>query len=54
MYTGPGEYFDTLNITVPNETSLCEKGVMKWLDDWIYTEYNGQEGWVCTDVLTHN
>lgn len=54
MYTGPGEYFDTLNITVSNETSLCEKGFMKGLDNWIYTEYNGQEGWVCTDVLTHN
>ncbi|WP_294754355.1 dockerin type I repeat-containing protein [uncultured Ruminococcus sp.] len=47
LYLGPEESFDCI-AAIPARTRLRELGYMKNEDNWLYTEYNGQNGWIKT------
>jgi endoglucanase len=45
LYLGPDESYDAAD-TVPADTSLNEWGFQEANDLWIFTQYNGQYGWI--------
>ena len=47
LYLGPNESYDCI-ASVPAGTRLRELGYMRNEDKWLYTEYNGQKGWIKT------
>ena len=47
LYLGPNESYDCIS-TIPAGTRLRELGYIKNEDKWLFTEYNGQNGWIKT------
>ena len=47
LYLGPDESYEAV-ASIPADTRLIEKGVQKNNDNWLFTEYNGQYGWINT------
>lgn len=47
LYLGPDESYEAV-ASIPADTRLIEKGVQKNNDTWLFTEYNGQYGWINT------
>ncbi|WP_024861935.1 dockerin type I domain-containing protein [Ruminococcus flavefaciens] len=45
LYSGPDESYEVL-ATIPADTRLIEKGTQDNNNDWLFTEYNGQYGWI--------
>ena len=45
MYTAPDERYPAI-AALPDGTHLFECGYMEGNEDWIYTEYEGQHGWI--------
>ena len=48
MYSGPGEEYPITAIVPKNET-LNEIGYNDGNDDWVFTQYKGQYGWIKTE-----
>lgn len=44
---GPGEQYDAV-ASIPKGTELNEKGYLEGVNQWLFTEYNGQFGWIPT------
>ena len=47
LYSGPDESYDVI-ASIPADTRLTESGVKKNNNTWLFTEYNGQCGWINT------
>ena len=47
LYTGPAESYEVIT-SIPAGTRLMEKGYQSGCNEWIFTEYNGQYGWIRT------
>ena len=47
LYSGPDESYDVI-ASIPADTHLNESGVKKNNNTWLFTEYNGQCGWINT------
>jgi len=47
LYLGPDENYESV-ASIPQNTRLREHGYQKNNDDWLFTEYNGQYGWIRT------
>ena len=47
LYLGPDESYSTV-ASIPANTRLFEKGIKKDNNEWLFTEYNGQYGWINT------
>ena len=47
LYLGPDESYNTVAL-IPKNTRMSEKGYQKDNDTWLFTEYNGQYGWIKT------
>ena len=47
LYLGPDESYDAV-ASIPADTRLIEKGVQKNNETWLFTNYNGQYGWINT------
>ena len=47
LYLGPDESYGSV-ASIPADTRLIEKGVQKGNNEWLFTEYNGQYGWINT------
>ena len=47
LYAGPDESYDVI-ASIPADTRLTESGVKKNNNTWLFTEYNGQCGWINT------
>ena len=47
LYAGPDESYDVLG-GIPANTRLIETGAMNGNSTWLFTEYNGQCGWINT------
>ena len=47
LYSGPDESYDVIAY-IPADTRLTESGVKKNNNTWLFTEYNGQCGWINT------
>ena len=47
LYSGPDESYDVLG-GIPANTRLIETGAMNGNSTWLFTEYNGQCGWINT------
>ena len=47
LYLGPDESYEAV-ASIPANTRLIEKGVQNGNNDWLFTEYNGQYGWINT------
>ena len=47
LYLGPNESYDSI-ASIPADTRLIEKGAQKGNSEWLFTEYNGQYGWINT------
>ena len=47
LYLGPDESYEAV-ASIPDNTRLSEKGIQKGNDTWLFTEYNGQYGWINT------
>ncbi len=47
MYTGPDESYPSV-ASIPADTQLFELGGKKDYPTWLFTEYNGQYGWIST------
>lgn len=45
LYSGPGEDYDVLAV-IPEDEEIEKLGYNYFSVKWIYTEYNGQPGWV--------
>ena len=45
LYLGPDESYKAV-AEIPENIRLIEKGVQKGNDNWLFTEYNGQYGWI--------
>ncbi len=45
LYSGPGESYDIIDV-IPQGMSLYELGYQNDNDYWLFTEYNGQFGWI--------
>ena len=45
LYFGPDESYQTKAV-IPEGTRLCELGYQTDNDKWLFTEYNGQYGWI--------
>ena len=50
LYAGPDESYPRIAL-IPAFTSLNEKGYQLSTDKWLFTEYNGQYGWVKNDAF---
>ena len=47
LYSGPDESYDVI-ASIPVDTRLIETGAMNGNSTWLFTEYNGQCGWINT------
>ena len=47
LYSGPAESYDVI-ASIPADTRLIETGAMNGNSTWLFTEYNGQCGWINT------
>jgi len=47
LYSGPDESYDVI-ASIPADTRLTESGAMNGNSTWLFTEYNGQCGWIDT------
>ena len=47
LYSGPDEIYDVI-ASIPADTRLIETGAMNGNSTWLFTEYNGQCGWINT------
>ena len=47
LYSGPDESYDVI-ASIPADTRLIETGAMNGNSTWLFTEYNGQCGWINT------
>lgn len=47
LYLGPDENYPSV-ASIPAGTRLLERGLRKDHDTWLFTEYNGQSGWIKT------
>ena len=47
LYAGPAESYDVI-ASIPAHTHLIETGAMNGNSTWLFTEYNGQCGWINT------
>lgn len=47
LYAGPAESYDVI-ASIPADTRLIETGAMNGNSTWLFTEYNGQCGWINT------
>ena len=47
LYSGPDESYDVI-ASIPVDTRLSETGAMNGNSTWLFTEYNGQCGWINT------
>ena len=47
LYSGPDESYDVI-ASIPADTRLIETGAMNGNSTWLFTEYNGQYGWINT------
>lgn len=47
LYSGPGDDYDVLD-TIPEDEKIEKLGHNYFAVKWIYTEYNGQAGWVAS------
>ncbi len=47
LYSGPGDDYDVLG-TIPEDERIEKLGHNYFAVKWIYTEYNGQAGWVAS------
>ncbi|NLT08577.1 MAG: hypothetical protein GXY08_03650 [Ruminococcus sp.] len=47
MYSGPDESYDVI-ASIPADTRMTETGAMNGNSTWLFTEYNGQCGWINT------
>jgi hypothetical protein len=47
LYLGPDESYGSV-ASIPADTRLIEKGVQKGNNEWLFTEYNCQYGWINT------
>jgi len=47
LYLGPDESYEAV-ASIPADTRLIEKGVQNGNNEWLFTEYNGQYGWINT------
>lgn len=47
LYAGPAESYDVI-ASIPAHTRLIETGAMNDNSTWMFTEYNGQCGWINT------
>jgi hypothetical protein len=45
LYQGPDERYSTI-ACIPADTRLIEKGAQNNNNEWLFTEYNGQYGWI--------
>ena len=48
MYLGPDERYRAVAV-IPKDTKLRERGYAQYNDHWVFTEYNGQYGWLRTE-----
>lgn len=53
MYSGPGEEYPITAIIPKNET-LIEKGYNSDSNDWVFSQYKGQYGWIKTEDVRFN
>ncbi|HQM02598.1 MAG TPA: dockerin type I domain-containing protein [Ruminococcus flavefaciens] len=47
LYSGPDESYDVI-ASIPADTRMTETGAMNGNSTWLFTEYNGQCGWIDT------
>ena len=47
LYLGPDESYEAV-ASIPADTRMAEKGMQNGKNDWLFTEYNGQYGWIKT------
>lgn len=45
LYRGPAETYEVIAV-IPGRAHLTEHGYQHDLNDWMFTEYNGQYGWI--------
>ena len=53
LYQGPDESYGVIN-TIPNNTPLSEMGFQEGNNDWMFTKYKGQYGWIKTRINGHS
>ena len=53
LYQGPDESYGVITV-VPNNAPINEMGYQEGNDDWMFTEYKGQYGWVQTRKNGHS
>ena len=47
LYLGPDKSYKAI-ASIPAKTHLIESGIQKDNPTWLFTEYEGQYGWICT------
>lgn len=53
LYKGPDESYEVIT-TIPNNAHLNEIGYQEGNNDWLFTEYKGQYGWIQTRINGHS
>ncbi len=53
LYQGPDESYGVIN-TIPDNTPINEMGYQEGNNDWMFTVFNGQYGWIQTKINGHS